>query len=638
MIRNDNKLTMFTVLLLLFMITVSFADSSASVVLWPRGDVAYVCSGSAMPIWPELPDEAIGCGKFLQLSVEMPVGFEISAYGKSTLFAMQPKPLVIPLSMTSSVSGDKIEYLFTLPVPPITGSPKLALLVDPGDMAQGSYPMTIGLKSIDGVLNWADNSATIEVIEPLAGVRPKRVQVAIYDYADYVDQDYKDGMTEIYRKSGTNYLHNMAYYSSTDTIAQRLKGDGVKAGWVWFWSKHTRAITNEYPEAKQRNNWGDLIYDTLCYTWCIENREIAVDLLTEYIRQSDTPKKYECIINDNEERAVNDNGTPAGDLYTPITLEAFRSFAGIDASVVLTSVKIATDYIDQWIEFRCWQCAEMADILGEAIKAYDSEMLYGLYSGYKYTGIYTGHTKKNYSVDWDLMADVESLDFGNAGYYGQAYVTTTVNAIAPKAFVHGEMYINNFLTQPDPPIASDFFYTLMYSIYTGGGKGGVGVWYGQVLDGAGFLAVSKTAELTAQVEDYLLDGQRCDSELNLPGNLYSNYIYAYKISDDKRLVTVFNPYSYSINVTLSWKTLPDGLETIELQSSQMTSDPKVMSGIIPARSMKVFETTVVGPGFCGDVGTVYLDGDLNEDCKVDFADFSIMVSQWLADSSTSEDK
>ena len=122
-------------------------------------------------------------------------------------------------------------------------------------------------------------------------------------------------------------------------------------------------------------------------------------------------------------------------------------------------------------------------------------------------------------------------------------------------------------------------------------------------------------------------------------NLYSNYIYAYKINDNSRQVTVFNPYSYSINVTLSWKELADGFETVELQSLEYMADPKVMSVTMPAMSLKVFETSATGgPEFCGDVGTVYLDSDLNKDCKVDFADFSILVSQWLADTTASEDK
>ena len=35
------------------------------------------------------------------------------------------------------------------------------------------------------------------------------------------------------------------------------------------------------------------------------------------------------------------------------------------------------------------------------------------------------------------------------------------------------------------------------------------------------------------------------------------------------------------------------------------------------------------PQQCGDAGTVYLGGDLNEDCYLDLADFSALAVEWL---------
>ena len=35
------------------------------------------------------------------------------------------------------------------------------------------------------------------------------------------------------------------------------------------------------------------------------------------------------------------------------------------------------------------------------------------------------------------------------------------------------------------------------------------------------------------------------------------------------------------------------------------------------------------PRRCGDLGTVYLPGDLNRDCQFDFADFSELSQRWL---------
>ena len=39
------------------------------------------------------------------------------------------------------------------------------------------------------------------------------------------------------------------------------------------------------------------------------------------------------------------------------------------------------------------------------------------------------------------------------------------------------------------------------------------------------------------------------------------------------------------------------------------------------------------PAQCGDVGTVYMESDLNSDCRVDINDFAILANQWLLSSS-----
>jgi len=41
------------------------------------------------------------------------------------------------------------------------------------------------------------------------------------------------------------------------------------------------------------------------------------------------------------------------------------------------------------------------------------------------------------------------------------------------------------------------------------------------------------------------------------------------------------------------------------------------------------ELIIVNPEFCGDEGTVYLSADLDNDCHVNWGDFSVFASQWL---------
>jgi hypothetical protein len=43
------------------------------------------------------------------------------------------------------------------------------------------------------------------------------------------------------------------------------------------------------------------------------------------------------------------------------------------------------------------------------------------------------------------------------------------------------------------------------------------------------------------------------------------------------------------------------------------------------------------PKHCGDLGTLYLPGDLNEDCKEDFSDFAEFADKWLGDTEPGQD-
>ena len=49
--------------------------------------------------------------------------------------------------------------------------------------------------------------------------------------------------------------------------------------------------------------------------------------------------------------------------------------------------------------------------------------------------------------------------------------------------------------------------------------------------------------------------------------------------------------------------------------------------------MKVLEM----PQQCGDLGTMYLPGDLNRDCRVDFADFIELADKWLESTDPNQD-
>jgi len=46
-------------------------------------------------------------------------------------------------------------------------------------------------------------------------------------------------------------------------------------------------------------------------------------------------------------------------------------------------------------------------------------------------------------------------------------------------------------------------------------------------------------------------------------------------------------------------------------------------------NFEVYSNSAVAPETCGDQGTIYLEGDINEDCRVDFYDLSDFAGDWL---------
>ena len=614
---------------ILFLLSVSFSASASSVSLWNRDNITYLCAESSMPVWVEVPSDAMSMGQGLTMTIEMPIGFEITGYGESTQFAMQPKPLYIPFSVTKIQDYPKSVYQAAFNAPIFSDGLRAAFLVRPSGIEPGDYEMKIGLKTSSSSYVWSDKNITAKVLGELNGLRPRRLQMSVFDYADYTNADFKNNIAQTICDAGFNWIHNMNYYSQTNTVAQMLKPEGVKAGWIWWWEKNNYALLKDHPEAARIDWTGYPVPGSVCYAWCIANRELTKDLLVTYIDERNTPIKYECIFLDNEEKAINDSGTIQGDFYTPITLETFRSFAGIDAGVELTQASISANYADEWVEYRCWECAQMAEILGEAIKEYDPNMQFGVYSGYKYTGSYTGFSKRAYSMDWDLMGQNPYLDFGCAGYYGTSYIANTANAIYPKVMMPGEMYLNNFITDPVMLEPNEFAFRLVQDILYGGGKGGVAVWYAQVLDAAAYSAVSRVAKAMLKVEDFLLDGVRCDGEL-ITMNIYSGYVYAYKLGADRRAILVINPEYSSKSISLNWNvSLPDTAQSYDIESGEFFDEAGTITDTIAARSFKIYITQEPNPVYCGDVGTVYLRGDINKDCRVDYDDLAILAEDWL---------
>ena len=578
---------------------------SQSMSLFTRGDLFYLSLGSSTPVWPQLPKDFL-VGEPLILTLEMPKEFKIVAVDEAPADShkhLHPHPLIVPSRIDSVVRGEKVIYSLEMPADKfndedIVNPVRASLLINPGKTTPGKYPVIMGLRPKSGQRKWANLEATAHVLPPLEGRRPKRLIVELYNYEGYTNPEFKQGIAEAILASGINHIANMEYYPSHDTIAQRLRRQGIKANWVVFWYRLGRDLAEILPDIRQLDAEGNpmdipLVWPSTTsvnHTWIIQNREKVIEALINYFQEKNVFELYDGITNDSEEKAFSRDRTQIkGDLYTPATLELFREHHGIASGVELTPEVIGSKYAEEWIDFRCWQTAQLSGILSEAVKRVDPAMMVGYYSGHRYVGALAGFTRWFFATDWPMVAKMGGIDFASSGYYGtiKDYAATT-EALGDVPHVPAEMFIESFLdfqrSMPEPDV---FAYRLMNSLMYG--SGGFGVWFGQVLDAAAYYAIARVSALAAEIEDLLLDGIRCDEELVIPPMVDREAIFAYRLGA-RRAVVVLNHTPKRKRFELSWRKLVPKPHTIEIVAGRNLADSPKMDVDLPPRGFAVFIT------------------------------------------------
>ena len=143
------------------------------------------------------------------------------------------------------------------------------------------------------------------------------------------------------------------------------------------------------------------------------------------------------------------------------------------------------------------------------------------------------------------------------------------------------------------PSPEKFAFRLMRSAIYGGGQGGVMVWYLQVLDAAGFYAIGTVSRVLSDIEDFLIDGTRCDSDLILPPRVDRNSVFAYKL-DARRMVIIFNNSGKKKKYSLRWKTPIPKPDTVEIVSRKHLGNTSVLPVNLNPFSFEVFITLSEG--------------------------------------------
>lgn len=609
-IKNRKFIVSFVIFTILFFCCICIGQTSVK--LWSRDDKCYLVSNASMPIWPAVPEEALGSEPLI-MTIEMPKEFKITATGNDDSFALQPNPLLIVKKVESKLIGENIEYI--LEFSPDVQIPKddriykpgercarAAIMINPGKSVPGQYPITIKLKTKNETKKWDDLKASAYVLPELKNRKPKRLRTELFSYDNYKSCEFKNEFINTIAASGINNISMMRLEKDSNNIAQQLRKKGIKANILVFWHNIGMDISSRIPDVLtvdaqgvpvkiKENQWP--VSASICHSWCIQNKEKFENALEQYIQQN-IADRYDGLTNDNEESALTrDKKEIKGDLYTPVTIELFRSRAGIDKNEKLTPDVIVEKYADKWVQFRCWQSVQMSAMLSETLHKAAPKLTYGYYSGHKYVGELAGFSENMYATDWDLLAKEGKIDFGSSGYYGSTddyYATTT--ALGGIPHVPAEMFIEGFGDFARPmPEPNEFAYRLMNSLMYG--SGGFAIWYAQVLDGAGFYAISKVSDIAAEIENYIIDGVRCEDELIIPPMFDRNAVFAYQLGQ-KRLVVLINHSGKTKNVQISWKKPISKPDTVEMISGKHFGSSQIMDASLSAKSFAVFITLSEG--------------------------------------------
>ena len=119
------------------------------------------------------------------------------------------------------------------------------------------------------------------------------------------------------------------------------------------------------------------------------------------------------------------------------------------------------------------------------------------------------------------------------------------------------------------------------------------VWYLQVLDAAGFHAIGTVSRVLSEIEDFLIDGVRCDDELVVPTQFDSGAVFAYKL-DARRIVIVFNNSGKTKKGVLHWIRPIPKPDTVEVVSNVRLGNVSHLPIELKPSSFKVYLTLSEG--------------------------------------------
>ncbi len=435
-----------------------------------------------------------------------------------------------------------------------TAKPTFGLLFEaPEGVAEGSLPMYTAFQTLDGAVTEIPRRSSVEVLPPLADVRPERARItpcygtrgvtAPEVVQTWADNTWASGMTWVWGNSTTN-------------VAQALLPRGLQVVYHLPWGgwnpvgEAMREYADAHPELRAFSFGGNREANFFCPTWLLSDEAVEVRaMLRDWVRASVAAEDCANVNWDLEQPVVD----PPTFCVCERCLAAFRERDDVPDDAELTPETLLAEFRDRWVDFRCAQNAAAAAILQEAVHSVDPALEFSVYSGYQST-----RTKEHYGVDWALMQP--NIDMAIAGYGGsEESVRATLAAMAGKPFMGGEMWYLTHRDDSRPTPDMRTWCNRLLRKFVQSGCTGVLIWHLAPMEGGSFYATSEATALIARYEDWLREEQRCDAKVAVAGIPVSDWAAFER--DGKTLVLLLNFADELKPVTV---TIADEARQIEL--------------------------------------------------------------------------
>ncbi|MBU0715203.1 MAG: hypothetical protein KJ964_07600 [Verrucomicrobia bacterium] len=416
-----------------------------------------------------------------------------------------------------------------------------------------------------------ENRVSLTVLPPLQWKRPERVPIVDWnncptDWTYFsligkglsLNSKEQELVLQTIRLSGSTQVPMLASKDLRKTYGFRgtFEIPSMDCSWANFFPKGAEYLAAN-PQARAVTAEGIKLTYCFCPTYFLSGENENRKEMAQWLSQK--AKEYEQVDWDYEVAVTRKSSI----CFCARCIGAFRAHAQIAAATALTAENILSKYKKEWVDFRCWQNADIAGLFRELVKKGNPDCIFSVYSGYQ------GDTDEKYGVDWKYMS--KPCDLVWCGYGRPVnMIAATHAALEGRPFIGGELA---WLGETDTvPYDCAVTRTALFRRLSDCGSG-VMIYHDGVMDGRLYAAVSAVAGVTADFEQFFVsdkdkDGfyhsryQRNDGLVRVGGDGNTNDVTVL-VRGGERLVFVFNERkkarSFEIE-NLAWR---DGMTCVD---------------------------------------------------------------------------